>query len=89
MDNGIEQTHEGKREPWFRSRSNWDWLGFFAVTGLFLLSEHRAHTLGLLPLLLIAACPLMHLLHHGGHGSHHGHSGDSDRQAKSGKQLQE
>ena len=54
------------------SRSGWAWLGFFAIAGFFLLAEHRAHLLGLLPFLLLLACPLLHLFHHGGHGRHGG-----------------
>ena len=45
--------------------------GFLAIALFFLLTEHRAHLLGILPYLLLAACPLMHLFH--GHG-HHGHA---------------
>jgi hypothetical protein len=41
-----------------------------AVAGYFLLTEHLAHTLGALPLLLLAACPLMHLFMHHGHAGH-------------------
>ena len=40
---------------------------FFAALGLFLLTEHRAHVIGLLPFLLLAACPLMHLFMHRHH----------------------
>ncbi len=54
------------------NRSNWVLLGFLAIAGFFLLTEHRAHVLGLLPFLLLLACPLLHLWHHGGHG----HGGD-------------
>lgn len=49
-----------------------------AVTtgGFYLLAEHRAHLLGALPYLLLAACPLMHVFMHRGHGgSGHGHGG--------------
>ena len=47
-----------------------------ALIGLFfVLREHWAHSLGLLPYLLLLACPLMHLLHYGGHG--HSHAGDN------------
>jgi hypothetical protein len=45
---------------------------FVAVLGFFLVTEHRAHVFGILPYLLLFACPLFHcLLHrrHGGHGS--------------------
>lgn len=52
------------------NRSNWVLLGFLAIAGFFLLTEHRAHVLGLLPFLLLLACPLLHLFHHRGHGGH-------------------
>ena len=42
--------------------------GFLAVAAFFLSTEHRAHAFGILPLLLILACPLMHMFGHGGHG---------------------
>ena len=42
-------------------------FGFVAVAAYFLIAEHRAHIVPFLPLLLLAACPLMHLFHHGGH----------------------
>lgn len=48
------------------------WL-FIAIGAYYLITEHRAHlALGLpyLPLLLFAACPLIHLFGHGGHGGH-------------------
>lgn len=48
--------------------SNWVLLGFLAIAGFFLLTEHRAHVLGVLPFLLLLACPLLHLFHHGRHG---------------------
>ncbi|NRP87475.1 hypothetical protein GFPCMMHI_03395 [Ensifer adhaerens] len=48
----------------------------FALIALGLIAyEHRVHVLGILPWLLILACPLMHLLMHHGHGGHSGHSG--------------
>lgn len=56
------------------NRSNWVLLGFLAIAGFFLLTEHRAHALGVLSFLLLLACPLLHLFHHGGHGRHGGQS---------------
>jgi hypothetical protein len=56
----------------------WVFWGFVLVGGYFLLTEHQAHLLGILPYLLLAACPLMHLFHHGGHG-HGGHRHGSHR----------
>lgn len=58
------------------SRSNWVLLGFLAIAGFFLLTEHKAHVLGILPFLLLLACPLMHLFH-GGHGGHKKHDDDN------------
>lgn len=53
----------------------WVFLGFLAVAGFFLFTEHRAHLMGALPFLLLALCPLMHFFH-GGHGGHGGHGRD-------------
>jgi hypothetical protein len=58
------------------SRSTWVLIGFLAVGGYFLLTEHRAHAIAYLPYLLLLACPLMHLFHHHG-GHHHGSGGHS------------
>lgn len=59
-----------------RRRARWALWGFLAVAAFFLWSEHRAHVMGLLPYLLLLACPIMHLFHHHGHGHHHGAGGD-------------
>lgn len=59
-----------------RRRSHWMLWGFLVVAAFFLWSEHRAHLMGVLPYLLLFACPLMHLFHH--HGHHHGHAGPAD-----------
>ena len=48
--------------------------GFLLVAAFFLTTEHRAHLFGLLPFLLILACPLLHLFGHGGHGGHGAHA---------------
>ncbi len=50
-----------------RTVSRLVFFGFVAVALFFLVTEHRAHLFGVLPFLLLAACPLMHLFHHGGH----------------------
>ncbi|UFW46517.1 MULTISPECIES: DUF2933 domain-containing protein [Bradyrhizobium] len=47
-------------------------LGFLAIAGALLFTEHRAHVIGLLIWLPLLACPLMHFFMHGGHGHHHG-----------------
>lgn len=62
-------------KPWWRLPSGLALIGFLAIAGFFLVTEHRAHLLGVLPFLLLLACPLMHFMH-GGHG---GHGGSHDR----------
>lgn len=53
--------------PFWRSRTGLALLGFLAIAGFFLFTEHQAHVLGALPFLLVALCPLLHLFGHGGH----------------------
>lgn len=55
-----------------RTISRWVWIGFAAIAAYFLITEHRAHLFGVLPFLLLAACPLLHLFHHRGHGADSG-----------------
>lgn len=55
-------------------------IGFLIIAGALLLTEHRAHVLGLLIWLPILACPLMHIFMHGGHGGH-GSQDQRDRSA--------
>lgn len=43
---------------------------FGVLAPFFLLAEHRDPILGVLPYLLLLACPLLHLFSHGGHGGH-------------------
>ena len=64
-----------------RNRTWWMFAGFAAIAGFFLFTEHRAHLFGMLPFLLLLACPLLHMFGHGGHGGHsqHGDRGDQRR----------
>ncbi|CAG0979013.1 hypothetical protein MTYP_01651 [Methylophilaceae bacterium] len=61
----MTDEHEAKG----LSRGRWAFYGFLAFAGLLLFTEHRAHLLGILPYLILLACPLMHLFMHRGHGS--------------------
>lgn len=70
----MSQHHSPPRRS---SRTKWYFLGFLAIAGYFLLTEHRAHVVPYLPFLLLLACPLMHLFMHGGHGGHGGHEHDN------------
>lgn len=55
-------------------RTAWALSACLAVVGVALLvADHWAHALGVLPYVILLACPLMHLLH----GRHGGHSGSS------------
>ncbi len=58
-------TQGGNRQ---RTISRFVFLGFAAIAAYFLITEHRAHLFGILPFLLLAACPLLHFFHHRGHG---------------------
>ena len=51
-----------------------------AVAGFYLITEHQAHVWGVLPYLIVLACPLMHVFMH--HGHHHGgHHSDPTRRS--------
>ena len=56
----------------------WPWsfqvalIVLLAVAAFFLVTEHSAHLYGVLPFLLLLACPLMHLFMHHGHRGRHG-----------------
>jgi len=64
-------NEERQEQPWWRTPIGIVTCGFLIVAGFFLLTEHTAHVFGVLPWLLILACPLMHIfMHHGRHGGH-------------------
>ena len=70
------------RESFLASRTGLVLIGFLAIGGFFLVTEHGAHLLGALPWLLLLACPLMHIFMHHGHGGHGHDSGHGrDRSA--------
>ena len=58
-------------------------IGFAAIAGALLFTEHRAHVLGALIWLPLLACPLMHVFMHHGHGGH----GARGQQSNEGKAL--
>lgn len=63
----MPTTHEHRPSEDDKTKFNWMLIGFFAIAAFYLFSEHRAHTLGALPFLLLLACPLMHIFMHRGH----------------------
>ena len=64
-------NHEGGNQSTL-SRANIVFIVFLGLAGFYLVTEHWAHLLGLLPWLLVLACPLMHIFMHRGHGRHGG-----------------
>jgi len=78
----MNQPHQTERQRFrWKSPSGIALLGFLAIAAFFLLTEHRAHLLGVLPYLLLALCPLMHIFHHG-HSDHHGSDKSNQRRDK-------
>lgn len=74
------QEHQGRPRGRFLGSRAWlVMIGFLAIAGALLFTEHRAHVLGILIWLPLLLCPLMHIFMHGGHGDH-GH-GRTDRSA--------
>ncbi len=73
-------------DPWFRTRSGLVLIGFLVIAGFFLVTEHTAHLLGILPYLLLLACPLLHFFHGGHGGAHGGTHGDDDRPRRDGEE---
>ena len=58
-------------------------IGFLAIAGFLLFTEHRAHVLGAFLWLAVLACPLMHFFMHHGHGGHGGHGSHGDQERDS------
>jgi DUF2933 family protein len=61
-----DQPHHST--PWYRTPFGLVVCGFLLIAAFFLLTEHTAHVLGVLPYLLLLACPLMHVFMHHAHG---------------------
>ncbi|OGI47589.1 MAG: hypothetical protein A2151_00975 [Candidatus Muproteobacteria bacterium RBG_16_65_34] len=72
-------NHRHEEEPGSRRRSpaGLALLGFLAIAAFFLLAEHRAHALGLLPFALLLLCPLLHFFGHG-----HNHAGEEKKDGR-------
>ena len=63
-----EQPSESR--SWLRSRGNILLLLVLGIVGFLLFTDHRSHVFGILPYLLLLACPFMHMFMHRGHGKH-------------------
>jgi hypothetical protein len=80
----MTTEHHPRASSWFRSRTGIVLLVFLAIAAFFLITEHTAHVLGVLPFLLVLLCPLLHLFLHGRHRGGHGSHGGSRRQRPAG-----
>ena len=67
----MKPEQQGLRQFLF-SKAGLALLGFLAVAGYFLWTEHQAHVIAALPWILVGGCLVMHLFMHGGHGGGHG-----------------
>lgn len=82
----MNMQEQSQQTKWYQSRLTWVLLGFIAIGGFFLVTEHTAHVLELLPFALFLLCPLMMLfMMHGGHGEHGG-SNDQNQPPEGGQQ---
>ena len=75
--------HDHSSAPWWRTRVGIAVMGFALVAAFYVLREHYGHALGMLPYLLLLACPAMHLFMHHGHGGHR-HGGNTEGEERRG-----
>lgn len=78
--NHSHQEHESPPRFWSTRYA----AGLVVIGGsaaYFLLTEHLAHVVAVLPYLLLLACPLMHVFIHGGHGGHDHHNPNKEIEA--------
>lgn len=79
MQHDTQYGGDAPKRGFFASRANIVLIGFLAIAGFYLVTEHTAHLFGALPWLLLLACPLMHVFMHRGHGGHRSSGDDSNR----------
>ena len=76
----ADMTTEPDRKPWWQTRGGVALVAFVAIAGFFLLTEHTAHLFGILPYLLLLACPLLHFFMHSHHHNGGGFAGGADHE---------
>lgn len=67
-------TQPSETSFWWRSPSSIALFVFLGIAAFFLITEHIAHLIPVLPWLFLLACPLIHVFMHGSHGDHQSHS---------------
>lgn len=65
-----QKDNRDRQGSWWGSTQGIVTILFIAVIGFYLVTEHTAHFLGILPFLIFLLCPLMHIFMHHGHGGH-------------------
>lgn len=84
MANDHQHPHDNNQTHATLCRSKTVLIGFLLIAGYFLFTEHRAHVIAFLPVLLFLACPLMHLFMHRGQGSlSHDNRSNNDKKGES------
>jgi quinol-cytochrome oxidoreductase complex cytochrome b subunit len=68
----VHPHNHSSSTPWWKSSSKIALYVFLGIIAFFLITEHLAHLIPLLPWAFLLLCPLMHLFMHGGHGGHGG-----------------
>jgi len=68
----MAETPARGKASFLRSPAGVALVVFGAIAAFFLVAEHRAHALGILPYLILLACPLLHIFMHRGDGGHAG-----------------
>ncbi|MEW6143521.1 MAG: DUF2933 domain-containing protein [Thermodesulfobacteriota bacterium] len=71
----MDTKQQSQTRSWLRSPAFLVLCGFLIIAIFFLVTEHRAHALGVLPFILLLLCPILHFLMHGKHGGHGGGDG--------------
>lgn len=64
----MNQDSHLRADQWIPAAVGAVLIAFLAIVTFFLLTEHRAHTFGVLPWLLLLAFPLLHPFMHRVHG---------------------
>lgn len=72
----VHQTHQKQSKIALYQIGKW---GAIAIIAYYLLTEHQAHVIQYLPILLLLACPLMHFFMHGSHSGHN-HPTEKEKQ---------
>jgi hypothetical protein len=70
LEEGFPVHSHHQTKPGWRSRAKIALYVFLGIAAFFLITEHLAHLIPILPWLFLLLCPLMHLFMHGGHGGH-------------------